>query len=167
METNHNTFNWDATAFFERLTKKNILAQQYGFKFCRVSGLEGFQEALASMQNTTAFVCVNDVAQGYTSLDNAPRTRRVKTVFIAMRHKLDDMHARQEKFDVMREIFRQFMSVLIRQKTKLEEHCIELDRRISFNEIGEYFFSGCACAYFSVATDVHTDLRYNEAEWID
>lgn len=166
METNLNC-NWDATAFFENLTERNLLAIERGFKFCRVSGMEGFQEALASMQNTWAFVCVNDVAQGYTSLDNSPRTRRVKTVFLAMRHKIDDMTARQERFDTLRELFRQFMTVLIKEKTKLQEHCIELDRRITFHEIDEYFFSGCACAYFSVAVDVHTDLRFNEKEWLE
>ena len=65
----------------------------------------------------------------------------------------------------MRELFRQFMSLLILEKTKLEEKCIYLDPRISFNEIDRYFFSGCACAYFQVAVDVYTDLRYNADEW--
>lgn len=165
METN-NSFNWDATSFFETLTTKNRLAIECGFKFCRVSGMEGFQEALASMQNVKAFVCVNDIAQGYTSLDNSPKTRRVKTVFLAMRHKIDDMKARQDRFDTLRELFRQFMTVLIKEKTKLEEQCIELDRRITFHEIDEFFFSGCACAYFSISVDVYTDLRYDENEWI-
>ncbi|MBQ7854687.1 MAG: hypothetical protein IJ352_06680 [Muribaculaceae bacterium] len=166
MATNHN-YNWDATVFFESLTKRNRLALAKGFRFCRVSGMEGFQEALASMQSSTAFVCVNEVSQGYTSLDNAPRSRRVKTVFLAMRHKIDDMKARQSCFDTLRELFRQFMTMLILEKTKLEESCVELDRRITFHEIDEYFFSGCACAYFSIAVDVYTDLRFNESEWID
>ncbi len=165
METNK--YNWDATVFFENLTSRNRLAKDNGFKFCRVSGMEGFQEALSSMQNARAFVCVNEVSQGYTSLDNSPRTRRVKTVFLAMRHRLDDMKARQICFDTMQELFRQFMTVLIKEKTKLEEHCIELDRRITFHEIDEYFFSGCACAYFSVAVDIHTDLRYDKNEWVE
>lgn len=164
VHTNSN-FNWDATDFFRRLTEKNRLAKQRGFKFCRVNGLAGFEEALHSMQSANAFVCVSDISQGYTALDNAPHTRRVKTIFLAMRHKLDDMGARQERFDTLRELFRQFMSMLILEKTKLSENFIEIDRRISFNEIDEYFFSGCACAYFSVATDVFTDLRFNPDEW--
>ncbi len=95
----------------------------------------------------------------------APRTRRVKTVFLAMRHAIDDMDARQECIDTMRELFRQFMSVLIQERTKLEQHCIYLDPRITFNEIDRYFFSGCACCYFQIAIDIFTDLRYNENEW--
>ena len=92
-------------------------------------------------------------------------TRRVKTVFFAMRHALDDMEARQQCMDIMRELFRQFMSVLIQEKTRVEEEHIYLDPRISFQKIDRYFLSGCACAFFQVATDVYTDLRYNQEEW--
>lgn len=73
--------------------------------------------------------------------------------------------ARQECMDIMRELFRQFMSVLIQEKTRVEEEHIYLDPRISFQEIDRYFLSGCACAFFQVATDVYTDLRYNQDEW--
>ena len=161
---NHN-FNWNATAYFEELSAKNKLAQAEGFTFSLVSGLEGFEEALHNMQGNTAFVCVSDIAQGFTELNNSPHTRRVKTVFLAMRHALDDMQARQECMETMRELFRQFMSSLILERTRLEQNCIYLDPRISFNEIDRYFFSGCACAYFQIAVDVFTDLRYNEREW--
>mgnify|MGYP004444316391 FL=1 len=66
----------------------------------------------------------------------------------------------------MQELFRQFMSVLILQRTRLEQRCIYIDPRISFTEIDRYFFSGCACAYFQIAVDKFTDLRYNENEWL-
>ena len=162
----NNNYNWDATAFFERLTASNRLAQHEHFTFCRVSGLEGFQESLQKMQSSVAFIAVSDIAQGYTELNTTPHTRRVKTVFLAMRHAIDDMMARQECMDIMREIFRQFMSVLIQERTRVEEEHIYLDPRISFNEIESYFFSGCACAYFQIAMDVYTDLRYNQEEWL-
>ncbi len=157
---------WNAAAFFERLTAKNRLARGNGFRFCRVSGLEGFEEALAQAQDAVAFVCVSDVADGYMELNNSPRTRRVKTVFLAMRHAAEDMDAREECMDVMRELFRQFASVLVREKVKLQQDCIYLDPRISFNEVDRYFFSGCACAYFQVAVDCFTDLGFDPDEWI-
>lgn len=160
-----NPTNWNATTFFENLTRSNRLATDKNFVFCRVSGLEGFEEALGEIQQANNFVCVSDIADGYTELNNTPRTRRVKTVFFAMRHALDDMAARAECFDVMQELFRQFMSVLILQRIKLEEHCIYIDPRITFNEIDRYFFSGCACAYFTIAVDRFTDLRYCEGDW--
>ena len=157
--------DWSATQFFEELVAKNKLAVAEGFTFCKVSGLEGFEEALHAMQQATAFCCVSDIADGYTELNNTPRTRRIKTVFLAMRHAIDDMDARNECMEIMRELFRQLMSVLTLEKVKLEQNCIYLDPRISFNEIDRYFFSGCACAYFQVAVDVFTDLRYNADEW--
>ena len=157
--------NWNASAFFEGLTSNNKLAKTECFKFCRVSGLEGFEEALGAMQSNNAFVCVSDIADGYTELNNTPRSRRIKTIFFAMRHAIDDMEARNDCMEIMRELFRQFMSMLILERVKLEQNSIYLDPRISFNEIDRYFFSGCACAYFQIAIDKFTDLRYNENEW--
>ena len=156
---------WDAAAFFESLTASNRLAQDEGFTFCRVSGLDGLEEAVNSMQTVSAFVCVSDIADGYTELNNTPRTRRVKTVFFAMRHAAEDMAARAECMEIMRELFRQFMSRLFLEKVKLEQNCIYLDPRISFNEIDRYFFNGAAGAYFQIAVDVFTDLRFNVDEW--
>ena len=89
----------------------------------------------------------------------------INILFLPKRHKIDDMAARTRCMETLRELFRQFMSLLILEKTKLENHCIYLDPRISFNEIDRYFFSGCACAYFQIAVDVYTDLRYNADEW--
>ena len=144
---------------------KNKCAKVGKVSFCRVSGQEGFEECLHSRQSTANFIAVSDIAQGYTEQNTTPHTRRVKTVFFAMRHALDDMQARQECMETMRELFRQFMSVLIQEKTRVEEEHIYLDPRISFQEIDRYFLSGCACAFFQVATDVYTDLRYNQEEW--
>lgn len=160
-----NDSNWDATAFFEDLTHRNKLAQEKGFVFCRVSGLDGFEEALQKMQMTKAFVCVSDLSQGFTALNNTPRTRRVKTVFLAMRCAVDNMVTRQQCLDTMQELFRQFMSVLILEETRLRERFIYLDPRISFHEIDRYFFSGCACAFFEIAIDKFTDLSLNPEEW--
>lgn len=156
---------WNAREFFFDLAKKNRLAQKHNFKACSVSGLDGFEDALQEMQSATAFICVSDINNGYTELNNTPRTRRVKTIFFAMRHKIDDMKARERCMETMRELFRQMMSVLLKEKTRIENKCLFIDPRISFNEIESYFFSGCACAYFQIAVDVFTDLRYNPDEW--
>lgn len=156
---------WDAAAFFQRLTATNRLAQSEGFAFCTVSGLDGFEEAVNTMQTTPAFVCVSDIADGYTELNNTPRTRRIKTVFFAMRYAAEDMAARSECMEVMRELFRQFMSRLLPEKVRLEQNCIYLDPRITFNEIEQYFFNGAAGTYFQIAVDVFTDMRFNPDEW--
>ena len=157
--------DWNAPQFFEELVANNKLAVAEGFTFCKVSGLEGFEEALHAMQQATAFCCVSDIADGYTELNNTPRTRRIKTVFLAMRHAIDDMDARNECMEIMRELFRQYMTVLIREKTRLQEKFIYLDPRIRFTEIPEYFMGGCACAFFEVAVDKFTNLQFNPEEW--
>ncbi len=157
--------NWDAAAFFEQLTQSNRLAQEKGFTFCRVSGLSDFHELL-SRQQATAFVCVDDISEGYIELNNSPHTRRVKSVFLAMRHAIDSQQARAQCMETMREVFRQFMSKLLLEDTRLAERQLYLDSRIRFAEIPEYFAQGCACAQFQIAVELYTDLRLNPDEWI-
>ena len=81
--TNKN-INWDASSFFETLASKNKLAKTEEFRFCCVSGLEGFEEAIQHLQSTANFIAVSDISQGYTELNTTPHTRRVKTVFFAI-----------------------------------------------------------------------------------
>ena len=163
---NESNFNWDAAAFFEKLTSSNVLAQKHEYRFVRVSSLDGFHDALGSMASSMAFVAVSDTSQGALDIENTPHTRRVKTVFLAKRHAVDNMKARERCMENMRELFRQFMSVLIQEKTRLEENNIFIDPRISFTEIDRYFFTGCACAFFQIALDTYTDLSYNPDEWL-
>lgn len=159
-------FNWSATGFFERLAGQNRFAKANGYRFSRVSSLEGFHDALGTMLSSKAFIAVSDESQGGIDIENTPHTRRVKTIFLARRHAADDMKARELALGNMRELFRQFMSVLILEKTRLEENNIFIDPRISFTEIDRYFFSGCACAFFQIAVDTYTDLTYDPDEWL-
>ena len=75
--------NWDATEFFRSLTETNRLAHANKFCFCTVSGASDFQQLLERSQSKTAFVCVDDISEGFIELNNSPRTRRVKSVFFA------------------------------------------------------------------------------------
>lgn len=162
---NDANFNWDAASFFERLTASNKFARENGFAFDRVSSLDGFLSLISRALSTKAYVAVSDTSAGGIELNNTPHTRRIKTVFLFMRHKADDAKARQACLDKMGELFRQFMSVLILEKTRLRENCIYLDDRISFTEIEKYFYTGGACAFFQIAVDTFTDLSYNQDEW--
>lgn len=164
---NTNDFNWDAAAFFERLTAKNKFALDNGFSFERVSSLDGFLSLISSALSSRAFVAVSDTSSGGIELNNSPHTRRVKTVFLFMRHKGGDEKARQSCLDKLEELFRQFMSVLILEKTRLEERCIYLDNRIAFTEIEKYFYTGGACAFFQIAVDKFTNLVFNPDAWTE
>ena len=157
---------WSATAFFRTLTETNKLAVEKGFRYVLISGLQGLEQAVESMQNTKAFVMVSENAVGTTNLDNSPRTRRTRTVFLAMRHKMDDMTARQTCKDVMAELHRQFMSKLILEKTRLEENMQFLEPQTTLQEAPDYLIPGTAICMFEITVDTHIDLQYNADEWI-
>ena len=59
-----NNINWDATAFFASLTETNKFAKVHDFVFAKVSGLDGFEEALQQLQSATAIIAVSDISQG-------------------------------------------------------------------------------------------------------
>lgn len=161
-----NSFNWDAAAFFERLSHSNKFALANDFRFERVSSLEGFHSLISSALSTKALVAVSDTSSGGIDINNSPHTRRIKTVFLFMRHKMDDPVARQTALGKMEELFRQFMSVLILERTRLEENKIYLDPRISFTEIDKYFYTGGACAFFQIMVNTFTNLVFNPEEWL-
>ncbi len=160
-------YSWDAIPFFRDLHARNKLVQEKGYEFAVVSGLSGLEEYIALAQMATAAVCVSDVSTGFTEMNNTPHTRRVKTVFLMKRHALNDMAARERCMDEMREIFRQFMTVLFKEKTRIEQGILYLDPRVQFNEIEQYFAMGCACAFFNISYDVYTNLVYRPEEWLE
>ncbi len=159
-------FNWDAQSFFKRPSEANKFAQEHGFVFHSVSGLQGFHGALTNMLKTKAFVCVSDTSDGGIELENTSHTRRIKTVFMAYRHKAFDESQRNNAMAKMRELFRQFLSVLIQEKVRIEEDDVYLNPRIAFKEIDQYFYTDAACALFQLRVDTFTNLEYNEDEWI-
>lgn len=158
-------FDWNATAFFQQLTQENKLCRTKDYNFSRCSGLDGFEEFLATMQRVTRAVLVSDISPGVTDLNNAPRTRRVKTVFLICRHRINDMTARNAAMAELREIFRQFMSRFLLEKNRIEQGILYFDPRVQFTEISSFFASGCACAYFQIAVNTMTDLQYRADEW--
>lgn len=158
---------FSAFNFFSDLTQRNLLAQKLGFQCAQVSSLEGFHELLRSATEVRAMVCVSDTSTGFTDLINAPRTRRLKTVFMAMRHGEKDEAVRQECFTAMNELFNQFMSVLLKQKVKLQKDLQYLDSRITFQEIDRFFYTGAACAHFTIAIDTFVDLTFKPEQWTD
>ena len=157
---------WDAAEFFRSLTERNRLARSHGFRFARVSGLSGFEDALESMRDAVAMVCVSDQSDGAYELFNTQHVRRVKSVFMVMRHASGDMEARRRCLAVMRELCRQFLSVIIRQEVRMAEGFPYVDERVPFTEIEEDFFSGGACAHFQISYCFYQSLEFNPEEWL-
>lgn len=157
---------WNPLAFFKGLVETNKLCQQKGFKCVAVSGLEGMEEAIARMQSTPNLVMVAENAAGYTLFDATPHTRKVRTVFIAMRHLHDDMTARQACMDTIFEIHRQFCSVLIKEKTRLQENMQYLNPQITLQEVDKYLVPDTAICMFELSVDTYIDLQFKADEWI-
>lgn len=159
-------FNWQAAKFFETLTLTNKLAIENQFTFHPVSSLEGYHTLISSALSMKACVAVSDTSEGGTELNNTPHTQRIKTVFLFMRHKADSIEARLQCLETMNELFRQFLSILIQEKTRLAQNCIYIDPYIKFHEIDKYFYTGGACAFFQISVNTFTDISYNPDEWI-
>ncbi len=85
---------WKVDKYFKRLPDLNRLAIKHDFNFCLVSGLQGLEDMLHLSQSCTSFFAVSDTSDGYMSIDQSAQNRRVKTVFMAMRHAESDMQAR-------------------------------------------------------------------------
>lgn len=158
----------DAFALFSRLTAVNALCRRYGFQCVQVSDLEGFSDCLQELQEMRPLVAVSDTSAGTLSTVGSPVTRRLKTVFMFMPHSLTDrpMERRADCFAVMREIVRQFMTVIIRQSTRLRLGGLTIDPTVVFEEIDQYFYSGGACAYYSITTERRTELVLDEGHWL-
>lgn len=161
--------DFDAISFFRRLTEINRLARREGFRFCTVSGLDGFEDALHSALDATALVCVDDTSDGAIDIENTPHKKRFHMVYLFMRHTTEEnwMEARQECFEIMRELFRQFLSVIIRERTRLRLDNIVVNPQVNFHEIDRYFFTGGACAWFQLEIDRYVSLELNPEEWTE
>lgn len=156
---------WDAAPFIERLVKTNRLAKDKGFSFVRVPSLGHLSEVISRMQKTTAFVFVSDMTNGSTNLHNTPRTTRTKTVVLAMRYPVDSTERREECLNILRELFRQFSSVIIQERTRQEQNMQYISPDIRLTETNDLIMPGVVCAYYELAVTTHIDLQYNPEEW--
>lgn len=161
----HPQFNWNASDYFRMLVESNLLAIANDMKFYIGSGLNSFEQAVDNFLDVLCFCMLTESADGRLSTDTSPNARRVKTVFLAMRHGENDMKARRKCLDVLTEIFRQFMSHLNREKIKLLQQGIYIEPVIEFHEFNEFFFSGCAAVYFHIPFSTAVDLRFDESQW--
>ena len=83
-----------------------------------------------------------------------------------MRHKHDDMTARQTCMDTIFEIHRQFCSVLIKEKTRLQENMQYLNPQITLQEVDKYLVPDTAICMFELSVDTYIDLQFKADEWI-
>lgn len=159
--------NFNAYDYFEKICAKNKLARSERFGFCRVTGLEGMEEALTNLRKTEAFFCIDATNDGSTVQANGGFfKRRVFTVFLLKRYKFGDMSAHQEALGICRALFDQICSRMLLDREILLGDLIYLNTdRIHFREMEKYFLSGCAGIYFMIDIDEPLDLSYESEQW--
>lgn len=164
-----NTF--DAIRYFHDMTRKNKLARQHSFFPCTCSGLGSLEDVLTNLQRERAFVCVEDTNDSaVTQIGGGWFTRRVFTVFIMHRYDFGNMVDRETKLQLCRDIFHQFHSRMIHDKTffipgygdGIQSLGVE---NVASREFGQYVLSGLTGLYFMVDCPEPLNLCYDGSEW--
>lgn len=159
--------HFDVHAYFKGLCENNKLAKENAFKFCKVAGMNGMQEALISFNRETAFFCVDDTTDGTTfERSGGFFQRRVFTVILLKKYTYGNMEDRKTALDICRKLFNQLYSRMLVDKEILLGDFIYLNtQKVHFREMEKYTFSGCSGLYFMIDVDEPIDLSYEPKEW--
>lgn len=159
---------FDAHKYFQSICETNILARDENFYFCSCSGIDSLQEPLQNYRQKTAFFCVDDTTDSliFRGRAGGHYAKRVFTVFLLRRYRMDDMEDRQLQLNICRRLFAQIMSKLIVDEDELKNELIYLksDNVVS-RELGQYFMSGCTGLYFMVEVSEPINLIYDNTQW--
>jgi hypothetical protein len=163
---------FDALHYFETLAQQNRLCRLNGFKPVFCSGPDSIEGIMQQFQKTANFVCIDDTTdQNLYSEGVSYFKRRVYTVFILASYRWDDMEDREEKLNLCREIFAQFVRRMIwdrQQREGEDDDMIFLNvERIYSKEFGRYTMSGVTGLYFMVENDEPAPMDYEDAEQLE
>ncbi|MDR1339255.1 MAG: hypothetical protein LBK58_04285 [Prevotellaceae bacterium] len=158
---------FDAYSYFEEICRKNKITAVRKYKFCRVTGISYMEEMILKFKSEKAYFCVDDTEDGNMIRQGGGFVeRRQYTVFLLKKYDFNKMGEQHAALNECREIYRQIVKKLIRDRRLLENDMtyLRLDR-IPFYEIPGYFISGCTGLYFMITIDIPVDLCYNGDEW--
>ena len=160
---------FDAIAYFKQLTEENNTCRLYNFVATTCSGPDTVQGVLQQFRTASTLIMVSDTVDSNThSLGEGFFDRNVYTVWILASYKRDDMADREEKLNICRYIFRQFLSRLLHDKEyqKFGDQLEYLNlNQVYSTELGRYSMNGCTGLYFMLTSDEPTDLQYDESLW--
>ena len=167
---------FDALHYFETLAKQNKLCIKNSFKPVFCSGPDSIEGIIQNFQKVANFVCIDDTTdQNLYSEGVSYFKRRVYTVFILAAYRWDDMEDREEKLNLCRKIFKQFVKRMIWDKTQREDEDDDITflnvEKIYSKEFGRYTMNGVTGLYFMVENDEPESMEYEdeqqlESEWI-
>ena len=161
--------SFDAIAYFYALTERNCLAQEKGFVPVTISNTDNLEGLMEEYRDNGRFVAVTDTNSGNLSSPDGAygfSKRRAFTVFLLSAYEYGNMQSRQEELELCRELFRQFVSRILRDKYLYEEKQMYFDTHaIPNQELGRYYRSGMTGLHFTLYVQEPVDLQYEEGQW--
>lgn len=161
--------SFDAIAYFYAMTERNKLAKEKGFVPVTISNTDNLEGLMEEYRDNDRFVAITDTNSGnLASADGAYgfTKRRAYTVFILSAYEYGNMQARQQELELCRELFRQFVSRILRDKYLYDEKQMYFDTHtIPNQELGRYYLSGMAGLHFTLYVHEPVDLQYEEDQW--
>ena len=165
---------FDALHYFETLARQNKLCVENGFEPVFCSGPDSIEGVMQEFQKTANFVMIDDTTdQNLYSEGVSYFKRRVYTVFVLAQYRWDDMKDREDKLNLCREVFKQFVKRMIWDRTQREddETAFLNVEKIYSKEFGRYTMNGVTGLYFMVENDEPASMEYEdeqqmESEWI-
>ena len=160
---------FDALHYFERLARQNRLCREHGFRAVFCSGPDSIEGIMQEFQKTANFVCIDDTTdQNLYSEGVSYFKRRVYTVFILASYRWDDMEDREQKLNLCREVFRQFVRRMIWDRAQREGEDDDMTflnvEKVYSKEFGRYTMSGVTGLYFMVENDEPESMEYEDEQ---
>ena len=155
--------SFDAIAYFYAMASKNKLAIEKGFQPVTISNSDNLEGLFEQYRDYDRFVAISDTNSGNLSSPDGTygfTKNRAYTVFILSAYEYDNMQSRQEELELCRELFRQFVSKILRDKYLYDEKQMYFDTHaIPNQEIGRYYLSGMTGLHFTLYVQEPIDLR--------
>ena len=160
---------FDALHYFERLAQQNRLCRENDFRPVFCSGPDSIEGIMQEYQKTANFVCIDDTTdQNLYSEGVSYFKRRVYTVFILASYRWDDMEDREQKLNLCREVFRQFVRRMIWDRAQREVEGDDMTflnvEKVYSKEFGRYTMSGVTGLYFMVENDEPESMEYEDEQ---
>jgi len=167
---------FDALTYFKKLAESNRLCLEHGFKAVFCSGPDSIEGVMQQFQKTANFVMIDDTTdQDLYSEGVSYFKRRVYTVFILAAYRWDDMEDREQKLNLCRDIFQQFVRRMIWDKNNREDADDDMTflnvEKVYSKEFGRYTMNGVTGLYFMVENDEPEEMGYEDelqlqTEWV-
>lgn len=160
---------FDALHYFETLTQQNRLCRAHGFRPAFCSGPDSIEGVMQEFQKTANFVMIDDTTdQNLYSEGVSYFKRRVYTVFILAGYRWEDMEDREEKLNLCREVFQQFVRRMIWDRAQHENEDDDITflnvEKIYSKEFGRYTMNGVTGLYFMVENDEPAEMDYEDEQ---